>query len=136
MTLREAEIFGAITDHHFRTGLIEAGKEEHVVPSFSEAMATLASRNGDLGAAYEALAQSNVGQYVEWLRNAKGRQAGSAIRGCFQGFPSEDSVVARARLREAMYEVSKDSEINKVRMMRYRIVDKDGAFLPDEKTHP
>lgn len=120
LQLREAEVFGPITDKSFRKAIIAANRQERSAVSVGEALEMLSTGRGDLWLALDALGEADLNVVIDWLRANPGDPARELINRV-GGIGGSDPRYGGARtlLLNALREISHTSTINRLRITRH-----------------
>lgn len=116
LQIREAEVFGPITDEPFRKAIVAASQQERSTVGVDEALEQLSTGMGDLWLALDALGEGDVIVVIEWLRANPGEKARELVRRVESLGGSDPRYSgARALLVNALRQISQTSTINKLR---------------------
>lgn len=116
LSLREAQIFGPITDARFLQALDQAEREETTAPDLNEALETVARGQGSLDQALHTISRSDLDDIVRWFERNPGRTSRTFITTSMQFQGGEHVAVAQRRIRSALEILSERSPINGVRV--------------------
>lgn len=116
LSLREAQIFGPITDEGFLRALDQAEREETTAPDLNEALETVARGQGSLDQALHTISRSELDEVIRWFERNPGRTSRTFITTSMQFQGGEHVVVAQQRIRSALEALGKRSPINELRI--------------------
>jgi len=116
LSLRAAEVFGAITDTAFKDALNKAEQEESTTPDLAEAMTALANGNGALNQSLETISLAKVDAVVQWLEANPGRPSRNLITNSMQYRGADHVAIAQKLIRAALKQLGEKSAINAIRV--------------------
>lgn len=116
LSLREAEIFGPLTDAGFIHALDQAEREEATEPDLKEALETVARGQGSLDQALRTISRSELQEVIQWFERNPGRASRTFITTSMQFRGGEHVAVAQGRIRDALKVLAERSPINAIRI--------------------
>ena len=115
LSLREAQVFGPLTDQRFMEALVQAEREETTDPDFAQAMETIAKGHGGVTEALRTVSLADPASVQQWFEANAGRVSRTFITTSMQ-HPGEEAARAQAVIREALQRMSATSRINEIRV--------------------
>jgi hypothetical protein len=116
LSLREAQIFGPLTDKAFLQALAKAEREETTAPDLNEALDTVARGQGSLDEALQTVSRADPTEIIRWFERNPGRVSRTFITTSMQFRGAEHVRVAQGLIRNALEILSRRSAINAVRV--------------------
>lgn len=116
LSLREAQIFGPLTDKAFLQALAKAEREETTAPDLNEALDTVARGQGSLDEALQTVSRADPAEIIRWFERNPGRVSRTFITTSMQFQGAEHVRVAQGLIRNALEILGRRSAINAVRV--------------------
>ena len=116
LSLREAQVFGPLTDTKFIQALNQAEREETTAPDFAEAMDVIAQGHGAVNEALETISLSDAATIESWFEANAGRVSRAFTTTSMQYRGDDHVSKAQALIREALTNLKGRSPINEIRV--------------------
>ncbi|WP_313218431.1 hypothetical protein [Stenotrophomonas sp.] len=116
LSLREAQIFGPLTDPGFINALGQAEREETTEPDLNEALETVARGQGSIDEALRTISRSDLEEVIRWFERNPGRTSRTFITTSMQFQGDQHVAVAQHRIRSALEALAERSPINSIRV--------------------